>query len=197
MIRRGLVGVNAAPSWSRGAPRGVASLALGLALGIGLAACAPTGGASPSATSGQTVGQGALTPTAPGVASTSGASSATVTPLPGAANLAGATDICTSAVAVSAQLPADVPPYHGDLRLGQTNNGDGVFGYCVTDSVAVVAAFYNAQLPGKGWSGIQTFTNDATRNLIATHGSQSLTITVSPDVVQTGHSDLLIIVKGM
>ncbi len=121
----------------------------------------------------------------------------TITPLPGSANLAGATDICTSPISVSTTLPPEIPPYNGQLRLAETNKGDAEFGYCASDSVDAITSFYTAQLPGKGWQNIQTFTNNATRNLIATRGSERLTITVSPDVVQTGNADLLIIVNGV
>lgn len=120
----------------------------------------------------------------------------TITPLPGAGNLAGATDICTSPISVSTTLPPEIPPYTGQLRLAETSGSNAEFGYCTSDNVDTVANFYKAQLPGKGWQDIQTFTNNATRNLIATRGGENLTITVSPDVVETGSSDLLIILTG-
>jgi hypothetical protein len=120
----------------------------------------------------------------------------TITPLPGAGNLAGATDICTSPISVSTALPSEIPPYNGQLRLAETSGSNAEFGYCTSDNVDTVASFYKAQLPGKGWQNIQTFTNNATRNLIATRGAENLTITVSPDVVETGSSDLLIILTG-
>jgi len=120
----------------------------------------------------------------------------TITPLPGAANLAGATDICTSPVSVSTTLLPEIPAYSGQLRLAEASNGNAEYGYCASASVDAITSFYTSQLPGKGWQDIQTFTNGSARNIIASRGSERLTITVSPDVVQTSNADLLIIVNG-
>jgi hypothetical protein len=167
----------------------ISLLALGLC--ATLTACASASPSVAQSTPGATVTSAPLATPTPG-----GPPTPTITALPGAGNLAGATDICTSPITVSTTLPAEIPPYEGQLRLAQTNNGDGVYGYCSTASVDAITSFYTAQLPGKGWQKIQTFTNNATRNIIATRGSESLTITVSPDVVQTGSADLLIILQG-
>ncbi len=170
---------------------------------LALSLCALLGGcatAAPSATTTSTPAAATATSAPAATLTPGGPPTPTITPLPGSGNLAGATDICTSAINVTTTLPAEIPPYTGQLRLAQTNNDngsqDGVYGYCSGDSVDAITAFYVAQLPGKGWQGIQTFDNNATRNIIATRGSEQLTITVSPDVVQTGSADLLIIVKG-
>lgn len=172
----------------RGTPRYLAfTCALTVGLSLSLAACDST-------TSVKTTAK--ATTTALVTTPTTSAAGPTATPLPGSGNLVGATDICTAAVSVSTQLPADIPPYNAQLRLAQSNNGNSEFGYCASASVDTIASFYAAQLPGKGWQNIQTFHNNATRNIIATRGSENLTITVSPDVLQQGNADLLIIVQG-
>jgi len=173
----------------------MATLALSVCLGLSLtlSACA----ASSSAQSGTPTTGVATATSAPAATPTPGGpATPTITPLPGSANLAGATDICTSAISVSTQPPAEIPAFDGQLRLAQSSGGASEFGYCSSSSVQSIAAYFTAQLPGKGWQNIQTFTNDTTRNIIATRGGESLTITVSPDVVQTGNADLLIIVVG-
>ncbi|HET9110754.1 MAG TPA: hypothetical protein VFN78_08015 [Ktedonobacterales bacterium] len=176
----------------RTARRRQASVAL-FALGI----CALLVGCAPSSTvSTQTTPNATATSAPPATLTPGGPATPTVTPLPGSANLAGATDICTTPVSVSTTLPPEIPPYTGQLRLAQTSGGAAEFGYCSSDNVATITSFYVAQLPGKGWQNIQTFENNATRNIIATRGSENLTVTVSPDVVQTGSADLLIIETG-
>lgn len=162
-----------------------------LGMGATLAACGE------AATSAQQPAATATSAQQPATATTvSGSPMPTMTPLPGSANLAGATDICTSPVSVSTALLPEIPAYTGQLRLAEASNGNAVYGYCANASVDAITAFYTAQLPGKGWQNIQTFTNNTSRNIIATRGSEHLTITVSPDVVQTNNADLLIIVNG-
>ena len=164
---------------------------LTLCLGATLAACAS--GANSGAAQATATPTSALSATA----TTGGPPAPTSTPLPGSTNLAGVTDICTSKANVTKPLLPELPAYNGQLRLAtQTTGGAYEYGYCVRASVDTVTAFYKAQLPGKGWTNIQTFDNSATRNLIATHGAEQLTMTVSPDVVQAGNADLLIIVNG-
>lgn len=164
-----------------------------LALGIGatVAACAGggSGGAQAGAAPTATVAP-ANTPT-PG-----GPPTPTSTPLPGAANLSGETDICTAPISVTTTLLPEIPAYNGQLRLAQSNNGNYEYGYCVSASVDTVAAFYIAQLPGKGWQNVQKFTNGSARNIIATRGGERLTITASPDTLQSGDVDLLVIVNN-
>lgn len=176
----------------RKARRRQASIAL---VSLGLCAlftgCASSATGSVSATPSATATSAPVATVTPG-----GPPTPTVTPLPGSANLAGATDICTTPVSVSTTLPPEIPPYNGQLRLAQASGGAAEFGYCTADSVAAITAYYVSQLPGKGWQNIQTFDNNATRNIIATRGSENLTVTVSPDVVQTGSADLLIIETG-
>jgi hypothetical protein len=164
---------------------------LTLGLGATLAAC---GEAGASATQPTPISTGISAPSATPTAG--GPPTPTLTPLPGAANLAGATDICTAPISVATALLPEIPAYDGQLRLAQASNGNAEYGYCVSATVDAVTAFYAAQLPAKGWQNIQTFTNSASRNIIATRGSEHLTITVSPDVVQTSNADLLIIVNG-
>lgn len=172
--------------------RWLALLLLALGLGATMAACGETGASATQPTPTST------NASAPAATSTAGGQpTPTFTPLPGAANLAGATDICTSPISVSTALLPEIPAYDGQLRLAQVSNGNAEYGYCASASVDAIASFYVAQLPGKGWQNIQTFTNSASRNIIATRGdAEHLTITVSPDVVQTSNADLLIIVNG-
>ncbi len=166
---------------------------LALGFSVTLAGC-DTGAHSAAQAKTPTLATPTLAP--PPTPTPGGAPTPTITPLPGSGNLAGATDICTSAISVSTTLPPEVPAYSGQLRLAETSGSNAEFGYCTSDNVDTIANFYKAQLPGKGWQQIQTFTNNATRNIIATRGSENLTITISPDVVQTGSSDLLIILTG-
>ncbi len=164
---------------------------------VALGACALlVGCASGSTGSARGTPSATATSAPPATPTPGGPPTPTVTPLPGSANLAGATDICTTAISVSTTLPPEIPPYSGQLRLAQSSGGAAEFGYCSTDSVATIAAYYSAQLPAKGWQNIQTFVNGGTRNIIATRGGENLTVTVSPDVVQTGSADLLIIETG-
>ena len=164
-----------------------------LALGIGatLTACAGASTSGARATSAATATAAPANTPTPG-----GPPTPTSTPLPGAANLSGETDICTAPVSVSTQLLPEIPAYYGQLRLAQSDNGNFEYGYCVSASVDTIAAFYIAQLPGKGWQNVQKFTNGAARNIIATRGGERLTITVSPDTLQTSNADLLIIVNN-
>ncbi|MDE3228469.1 MAG: hypothetical protein KGO05_01210 [Chloroflexota bacterium] len=168
--------------------RGLIGAALALGMGAALVACG-----SPS-----TASQATPTATAASVASaTPTAGGPTATPLPGSGNLAGVTDICTSKPNLTQTLRPELPAYNANLRLAtQTTGGAYEYGYCVSADVDTILKFYTAQLPGKGWTSIQTFINNATRNLIATRGAEQLTITISPDVVQAGNADLLIIVSG-
>jgi hypothetical protein len=166
---------------------GGALIALGL--GLALAGC-DTGGATSTRSPAATATLSSMATTTTGPASQTG------TALPGSGNLVGATDICTATVSVNTALPADIPAYDAQLRLADTNNGNGEYGYCVNASVDAIASFYMTQLPGKGWQSIQKFDNNATRNIIASRGKENLTITVSPDVLQSGSTDLLIIEQG-
>lgn len=167
-----------------------------LALGFGMALAGCDTGAHSAAQSQTPASSATATEAPPPTPTQGGPPTPTITPLPGAGNLAGATDICTSAISVSTTLPPEIPAYSGQLRLAETSGANAEFGYCTSDGVDTIANFYKAQLPGKGWQQIQLFTNNATRNIIATRGSENLTITISPDVVQTGSSDLLIILTG-
>ncbi|HEY7974130.1 MAG TPA: hypothetical protein VID72_02210 [Ktedonobacterales bacterium] len=190
IARRSSAGRGASVRWPR-------TVGLLVALSLLLAAC-DVGGAS-GANSTPTLPAGQATATLPGV---SGTATPSPTPLSGGAAQAGATEICvpSAPLPISISVPAEIPPYpNGQLRLASavgSNNAD--FGYCTPDSVSVVAAFYTQALPGKGWQNIQTFVNLGTENIIGTRGSgESVTITISPDSLQSSATDLLIIVKGL
>lgn len=176
--------------WSRRAKHGLIIAALTLGFGVTLAACSSSSGSAQQSTPTVTASS-SVTPT------TGGPPAPTATSLPGSGNLAGVTDICTSKPNLTQPLLSELPAYNAPLRLAtQTTGGAHEYGYCVSAGVDTVLSFYTAQLPGKGWTHIQTFVNNATRNLIATRGAEQLTITISPDVVQAGNADLLIIVSG-
>lgn len=80
--------------------------------------------------------------------------------------------------------------------LAEADGPISEFGYCIHDTVSAVANYYARSLPGKGWSDVQTYINLATENITATRGNETLTITVSPDTLQSGNTDLLIILQG-
>lgn len=181
-----------APGAMRGWRRGAAGAFLALALA--LAGCAsggtttaktatPTQPAEPTATLANPTGSGTPTPTAAGVAGS------------------GSLDICQPVTPTPIQVsaPPEVPVYQGArLKLAEANGPTSEFGYCITGTVSAVATFYTQALPGKGWSDIKTFVNLATENIIATHQNpnESLTVTVSPDTLQQGNVDLLIIIQS-
>jgi hypothetical protein len=175
--------------------RGLRSSAAGalLALTLLLAGCAsggtgsaktatPTMPAEPTATLANPTGAGTPTPTAAGVAGS------------------GSLDICQPVTPTPIQIsvPPEIPVYQGaQIKLAEANGPTSEFGYCITGSVSAVASFYTQALPGKGWGNIENFVNLNTENIIASRQSpdQSLTITVSPDTLQPGNVDLLIILQ--
>lgn len=174
--------------------RRIRAITLLATLGLLLAAC--DAGGSSSASASPTPFASQATATIPG------ASGPTPTTVPGSVAQAGSIDICNpnQAPLIAASVPAEVPQYtNGQLRLAQpVGSGNLEIGYCTTDSVSVVGAFYVQALPGKGWQNIQTFHNLSTQNIIATRGSsETLTITASPDTLVSGDTNLLIIVKGL
>ena len=184
-------------AWSAAHGARLSVVGLFVALGVLLAACA-SGGSSSAATATPTIPAGQATAT---LASATGTPAFLATATSGSVAQSGSLDICHPATPtpVTASVPPEIPPYpNGQLSLAESSDGNAEFGYCVSDSVSVVTAFYTGGLPGKGWQNIQTFANLSTENIIATRGAtESLTITISPDTLQTGKTDLLVIVKGL
>jgi hypothetical protein len=112
----------------------------------------------------------------------------------------GSLDICqpVTPTPVEASVPSEVPVYStGTLKLAETNSAANTseFGFCIPDSVANIGNFYAQQLLAKGWGSINTFNNLGTQNFTAKRGSESITITISPDTLQQGNCDLLIILQ--
>ena len=165
-----------------------------LALGLLLAACAsggPTGASSATPT----------LPAEPTATLASGTGSGTPTPSPTPAGVAGSgsLDICQPVTPTPIQIsvPAEIPVYpSGQIKLAEADGTTSEFGYCIPDTVSAVATFYVKALPGKGWSAVKTYVNLATENITATRGNETLTITISPDTLQRGNTDLLIILQG-
>ncbi len=177
------------------------SLALGslLALGLMMAACG-SGGSSSAATT--------TTPTLPisqstGTVLTTPGSGAPL-PSPTSAGVAGSgsLDICQPVTPTPVQIsvPTEIPIYQsGQIKLAEANPATSTseFGFCIPDTVSAVASFYTQALPGKGWANLKTFVNLGTENITATRGpSETVTITVSPDTLQSGDTDLLIIMQN-
>ncbi len=195
MARRMVARTSGAVLGARGGRLRAAALLV--ALGVSLAACGS--GASSSATT--------ATPTLPGGQATATLSSATSAPrssptaTPGSVAQSGSLDICepVTPTPVSISVLPEIPAYpNGRLLLAESKDGNAEYGYCATDPVSTVAAFYTQALPGKDWQNIQTFTNLSTKNIIATRGAnESVTITISPDTLRAGNTDLLIIVQGL
>jgi hypothetical protein len=180
-------------AWKSHGRRAATGASLTLALALLLAACAsgPTGGRS-------------ATPTLPSEASATlaaGTSSGKPTPSPTPAGVAGSgsLDICqpVTPTPITISVPAEIPIYgSGQIKLAEADGPTSEFGYCIHDTVSAVGNFYAKALPGKGWSNVQVYVNLATENITATRGSETLTITVSPDTLQPGNTDLLIILQG-
>lgn len=172
--------------------RRVAQWMTGAWLCLLLAACASggaDGGGTPTATTG-------TSPTSIAAATPSGP---TATPYligtPGTD--LGAADACTQTGTPTANLPDTIPAYPGaDLRVGQVNGSNGVFGLCTTDSVDAVDTFYAAQLPAHGWQQVTNATLQTSRQLTGKNGAASLVLTISPDGNIAGKSQILVIYSG-
>jgi hypothetical protein len=131
--------------------------------------------------------------TAPGQATATADPTTFITP--GAAQ--GTAGLCAQPVSVSARPPASIPAYPGaTLRIGQSQNGAGLFGYCSSASVASVASFYAAQLPTSGWQNVSQNAIDTTEQFTASKGSAQLILTILPDSQVAGMSDIIVSTSG-
>jgi hypothetical protein len=193
-MARGTVGMS--ERWRDTMNRGVVAGTLALALLLG--ACASGGSSSantPTVTPPPSQAQATSTAT-----TGSGSNAPTPSPTSGLAG-SGSLDICQPVTPTPVQInvPAEIPIYQsGQLKLAEANSPTNTseFGFCIPDTVSAIGSFYTQALPGKGWSSVKTFENLGTENITATRGSESVTITVSPDTLQQGNSDLLIILQG-
>jgi hypothetical protein len=167
-----------------------------LTLALALNGCASGNSSSVNSPTATPIGQGqpTATPVETGGATTPGATATD--------NIAGSgsLDICqpVTPTPVEVGVPSEVPVYStGTLKLAEANAASNTseFGFCIPDSVTNIGNFYAQQLPAKGWSSINTFNNLGTENLTAKRGSESITITISPDTLQQGKCDLLIILQ--
>ncbi|MEO7001220.1 MAG: hypothetical protein ABI068_05425 [Ktedonobacterales bacterium] len=164
-----------------------------------LAACAagsPGGSASATATTASTGGTGGATTST----TTSGSPTPTFTPQSGQGNQAGVADICTATPSVKIALPANVPSFPGStLILAENIGGNDEVGFCATAAASAVVSYYQQQIPTKGWSQVSTFTSNGSTSLLATKGASSsstLTVTISPDTINTNQVDILVIVNN-
>jgi hypothetical protein len=95
-------------------------------------------------------------------------------------------------------VPSSIPAYPGaQLHLAYTSGNNGAFGYCSRASASAIASFYAQQLPGKGWSSIQTYTLGDHQQVTAAMGNTQLTVTAWPDSSQAGVTDILITAQGL
>lgn len=182
-------------AWSAARLRAVGLL---LAFGFLLAACDSGGSTSANAAPTPTLPLAQSTTTAP-----AGSGTGTASPSPTAAGVAGSgsLDICQPVTPTPVQIsvPSEIPVYQsGQIKLAEANTATNTyeFGFCIPDTVSAVGTFYAQALPGKGWGALKTFTNLGTENITATRASsETVTITVSPDTLQQGNTDLLIILQ--
>ena len=109
----------------------------------------------------------------------------------------GIAGLCSLPPSVSAQLPADIPPYpSAQLHVASNQNGAGLFGYCSTAAVADVESFYVAKIPANGWQNVSTSTIGGTDQIMATQGSTSLIITILTDSQVSGNTDIIIVTSA-
>lgn len=160
-----------------------------------LAACA--GGSS--ARTGPTATPGGASSTA-GMTTPAGQTAATADPTafttPGAAQ--GTAGLCAQPSSVSAQPPASIPAYPGaTLRIGQSQNGAGLFGFCSSATVAGVASFYAAQLPAAGWQNVSHNSIDTTEQFTASKGTGQVILTILPDSQVASMTDIIIATSGL
>ena len=157
-----------------------------------LAACA--GGSAAHAGATATTGATSSATTPPGQA-TATADPTTIT-TPGAAQ--GTAGLCAQPVSVSARPPASIPAYPGaTLRIGQSQSGAGLFGYCSSSTTAHVASFYATQLPAAGWQNVAHNTIDTTEQFTASKGSGQLIVTILPDSQVAGMTDIVVSTAGV
>lgn len=168
-------------------PLGAALLRVSLAaLALLLAACAGSNNSATHAPT-ATVRSAISSPT-------SNATPATIS-TPGAPQ--GIAGLCAQPASVSAELPADIPPYpSAQLHIASNQNGSGLFGYCSTATVADVNSFYSAKIPENGWQTISTSSVGGTDQLTASKGSTTLTITILTDSQVSGDTDIVIVTSA-
>jgi hypothetical protein len=179
-------------------PRALALLiaALLMAALLLLAACA--GGSSartgPTATPGGASAP-ASTTTPPG--QTAATADPTAFTTPGAAQ--GTAGLCAQPSSVSAQPPASIPAYPGaTLRIGQSQNGAGLFGYCSSAGVSSVTIYYSEKLPAAGWQNVTDTAIDTTQQFTAYKGSSAqVIVTILPDSQIAGMTDIIIATSGL
>ncbi|HEX9035871.1 MAG TPA: hypothetical protein VF808_02675 [Ktedonobacterales bacterium] len=165
-----------------------------LAAALGLGGCT-SGSASATSTPTATLPSAQATATTPG-----GSSTTSATPTSAGIAGSGSLDICQPVTPTPIQIsvPPEIPVYSGSqIKLAEANNsGVSEFGFCIAGSVNSVAAYYQQALPSKGWTNLQTYTNLGTVNITAGRASEAVTITISPDTLQRGNTDLLIILQA-
>jgi hypothetical protein len=168
-----------------------------LAVGLALAAAGCSGGSAdrtptPSTNISQT------NPSVTASPSATNTPAPTLTPVGTANAQAGAGDICDQPKNVSAQPPASIPGYPGaELHVSLLNNGSGLFGYCSSAQIDAVTSFYTQQLPGKGWTSVESHPLGDYQQVTGSQGNTQLTITISPDATKSGVVDILIIAQGL
>lgn len=164
---------------------------------FGLAACG--GGTSENSHLSTSTSTSTSTAKATSTSNSSAPASATTAPLPVSTAPAqdGTSDYCAGPKNVSTQPPATLPSYPGaDLHVSQNTDGNSLFGYCSSASVSDIASFYAQQLPGKGWSNVQTTTISFLQQITATQGSANLTVSVEPSATLSGTTEVLVVVLG-
>lgn len=162
-----------------------------------------------AACSGDSSARTAATPATAAVGATPGGAGGTpgaqrtpslgITPVSGGAGVAGPSgDVCQQPAHVAAALPASIPPYPGgDVRLAEQAQGIAFFGLCTADSPPAVAQFYAAQLPAKGWGQLQASAIDSTQILTAAQGNAHVVVTIQPDPLVAGKTQIVIQATGV
>lgn len=170
----------------------VASLLIGALLL--LAACASSSSAHSGATA-TAGGSSTASATAPSGQTTATADPTTFT-TPGAAQ--GTAGLCAQPVSVSAQPPASIPAYpDAILRIGQSQNGAGLFGYCSSAGVSSITTYYSEKLPAAGWQNVTDTAIDTTQQFTAYKGSGQLIVTILPDSQVASMTDIIVSTAGM
>lgn len=184
--------------------RTVALALLILGLGALLVAC----GGSPSGTSSATAttpAGGGFTPGATNNTPPPGFPTPTVTPNGGGVQT-GVSDVCGQAPDVETQPPSNLPIYpNAQLVQGKRtqSNGQniGIFDFCFTGATPDdVVTFYTQQLPGQGWTHIQSYTGTDAKSITAQQGAEQLTISTLIDTASTASpqpTEILISINGL
>ncbi len=106
---------------------------------------------------------------------------------------AGAADVCSQPKSVTTQPPQSVPAYpNAELHVTDSNGGNGFYGYCVGDSVSTVAQWFGQQLPAKGWQQLQNTTIQSVEQISGANGSQRIIVTIAPDALTSGETDITV-----